>query len=337
MRNLRMSEPSKTKFARWWKNLNVKHALGLPLVLLVVTTIVYFLFQPNIFSGGTISRLLTSNFRTWLPVILVTIGQAIVILSGGLDLSNGAIVSVGNVILALTVTSPDEPMKNLLMVLVVIGFGLAAGLLNGFFTVYLGLQPVIITFASSFIYSGLALVLLPSPGGAIPREYTNFYRNTQILGIPLALIIIVLVVLIWGFFRKRKYGRFLFAVGGNPKASYTTGVPVTWMKISTYILSGFFAALAAISYTLLTGSGFSGSGDEMTLASITGSVLGGISMSGGAGSVIGAVFGGVVLGNIRNIISSAKLDSWWRTLVNALVIVLVLAGPGLINLIRRKK
>ena len=60
-------------------------------------------------------------------------------------------------------------------------------------------------------------------------------------------------------------------------------------------------------------------------------------MSGGAGSVIGAVFGGVVLGNIRNIISSAKLDSWWRTLVNALVIVLVLAGPGLINLIRRKK
>jgi ribose transport system permease protein len=179
--------------------------------------------------------------------------------------------------------------------------------------------------------------LLPSPGGAIPREYTNIYRNTKVLGIPLTLIVIAVVVLIWSFFQRRKYGRFLFAVGGNAKAAYTTGVPVTWMKISTYILSGLLAALAAVSYSLLTGSGLSSSGDDMTLASITGSVLGGISMSGGAGSVLGAVFGGIVLGNIRNIISSLKIDSWWRTLVNALLIVLVLAGPGLINLIRRKK
>ena len=332
-----MPERKNFKIAQWWKNLNVRHSLGLSLILLVVTTVLYFVLQPNVLRGGTLSRILNSNFRTWLPVILVTVGQAIVILGGGLDLSNGSIVSVGNVILALTVTTVDEPGKNLLMVLVVIVFGLAAGFLNGFFTSYLGLQPVIITFASSFVYSGIALLLLPSPGGAIPREYTNVYRNTQLLGIPLALIIIVIVVLIWTFFRRRKYGRFLFAVGGNAKAAYTTGVPVTWMKISTYVISGLLASLAAISYSLLTGSGLSSSGNDMTLASITGSVLGGISMSGGAGSVLGAVFGGIILGNIGNIISSIKLNSWWRTLVNASLIVLVLAGPGLINLIRRKK
>ena len=332
-----MAERKNSKIAQWWRNINLKHSIGLSLILLVGTTILYFVLQPNIFRSGTITRLLTSNFRTWLPVILVTIGQAIVILGGGLDLSNGSIVSVGNVILALTVTTVDEPGKNLLMIGVVIAFGIAAGFLNGFFTAYLGLQPVIITFASSFVYSGLALLLLPSPGGDIPRDYTSVYRSTQVLGIPLALIIIVLVILIWAFFRQRKYGRFLFAVGGNDKAAYTTGVPVTWMKISTYVISGFLAALAAIGYTLLTGSGLSSSGDDMTLASITGSVLGGISMSGGAGSVVGAVFGGVILGNIRNIISTLKLDSWWRTLVNALLIVLVLAGPGLINLVRRKK
>ncbi len=332
-----MPDNRNSKLARWWKNLNVKHSLGLSLILLVSTTIISFALQPNVFQEGIIQRLMTSNFRTWLPVILVTIGQAIVILGGGLDLSNGAIVSVGNVILALTVTSTDEPGKNILMILVVLGFGIVAGLLNGFFTSYLGLQPVIITFASSFVYSGLALLLLPSPGGAIPRDYTNAYRNTSLIGIPISLIVIIVFVLIWEFFRRRKYGRFLFAVGGNSKAAYTTGVPVTWVKISTYVISGLMASLAAISYTLLTGSGLSSSGDDMTLASVTGSVLGGISMSGGAGSVIGAVFGGIVLGNIRNIISSLKLDSWWRTLVNALVIVLVLAGPGTINLIRRKK
>jgi ribose transport system permease protein len=332
-----MPDSKKFNIPGLWKKLNVKYSMGLSLILLVVTTLLYTILQPNIFSGNTLSRLLTSNFRTWLPVILVTVGQAIVLLGGGLDLSNGAIVSVGNVILALTVVTPDKPFNNLLMMFVVIAFGIGAGFLNGFFTAYLGLQPVIITFATSFIFGGFALLLLPTPGGAIPREYTNFYRNTNLFGLPLSLIIIGIVILVWTYFRKRKFGRFLYAVGGNPKAAYTTGVPVTWLKISTYAISGFLAALAAISYSLLTGSGFSGSGADMTLASITGAVLGGVSMSGGAGSVVGSIFGGIILGNIRNIISSLRLDSWWRTLVNALVIVIALAGPGLFNLIRRKK
>jgi len=181
------------------------------------------------------------------------------------------------------------------------------------------------------------LLLLPSPGGAIPREYTNVYRNTQYLGIPISMIILIIFLLIWEFFRYRKYGRFLYAVGGNPRAAYTTGVPVTWMKVSTYILSGFLASLGAITYSLLTGSGFSGSGADMTLPSITGAIIGGISFSGGSGSILGAIFGGIVLGNIRRIISIIRIDSWAVTLVNALVILLSLAAPGFINLLRRKK
>lgn len=332
-----MRNTKESKFAQWWNKINKKYSIGLSLILLIVTTILYTVLQPNFFLPSTLSRLLTSNFRTWLPVILVTIGQAVVLLGGGLDLSNGSIVSVGNVILALTVVSVDNSGHNILMALVVIGFGILAGFLNGFFTAYLGLQPVIITFATSFIYSGIALLLLPTPGGEIPREYVNFYRNADVLGIPISLLTIGLVVLVWTYFRNRKYGRFLYAVGGDSNAAYTTGVPVTWMKISTYIISGLLAALAAISYSLLTGSGLSSSGDDMTLASITGAVLGGVSMSGGAGSILGSVFGAIILGNIRKIISTVRLNNWWVTLVNALVIVFALAGPGLFNLIRRKK
>jgi ribose transport system permease protein len=114
-------------------------------------------------------------------------------------------------------------------------------------------------------------------------------------------------------------------------------VPVTWVKVSTYILSGFLASLGAIAYSLLTGSGFSGSGADMMLPSITGAIIGGISFSGGSGSLLGAVFGGIVLGNIRRIISIVRVDSWAVTLVNALVILIALAAPGLINLLRRKK
>jgi len=332
-----MSNPKKLNIGAWWKKLNVKYSLGLPLVLLIVTTLLSFLFQPNIFRPNVLSRLLTSNFRTWLPVLLVTIGQAIVLIGGGLDLSNGSIASVGNVILALTVVSADETGKNVVMVLAVIVFGILAGFINGVLTAYLGLQPVIVTFATSYIYSGLALLMLPTPGGAIPRVYTDVYRNTSLLGIPISLIIIGIIVLIWSIFRNRKYGRFLYAVGGDANAAYTTGVPVTWMKVSTYVISGLLAAFAAIFYSLLTGSGFSDSGGDMTLSSVTGAVLGGVAMRGGIGSVIGAVFGGIVLGNIRNIISSARINSWARTLVNALIILIALAGPGLLNLFRRKK
>jgi ribose transport system permease protein len=332
-----MREPKAFNFKNWWRNINMKYSIGLSLILLIISTIIYTVLQPNFFLPSTLSRLLNSNFRTWLPVILATIGQAMVLLGGGLDLSNGAIASVGNVILALTVVSANDTGHNALMVLAVIGFGLVAGFFNGFFTAYLGLQPVIITFATSFIYSGIALLLLPTPGGEIPREYIDIYRNFDILGIPISLIVIGLIILIWTFFRNRKYGRFLYAVGGNPNASYTTGVPVTWMKISTYVISGLLASFAAIAYTLLTGSGFSGSGADMTLASITGAVLGGVSMSGGAGSILGSVFGGIILGNIRRIISTLRLNNWWVTLVNALIIVIALAGPGLFNLIRRKK
>jgi ribose transport system permease protein len=243
-------------------------------------------------------------------------------------------VSLGNVILALTITTPEEPIKNLLVVLGVVAYGIFAGFLNGFFTATLGLQPMITTFATSFVYSGLALLLMPNPAGAIPRDYTGFYRNTSFLGIPLALYIIGLVLLLWRIVKNRQFGRYLFAAGGDPQAAYTTGIRVTRIRISTYMISGFFAALAAISYSLLTGSGSAISGNDMTLTSITAAILGGTALSGGAGSLFGTVLGAIILGTFKNIISGARVDSWYQVLINALFIILALAGPGLINLIR---
>jgi ribose transport system permease protein len=309
----------------------------LALVIFIVTTAAYLVLQPNAFDEGVLTRLLTSNFRTWLPVILLAIGQTIVMLGGGLDLASGSMVILGNVILAISITSNEEPWFNLIIVLGVVAFGLIGGFLNGFLTAYMGLQPMITTFATSFVYSGLALLILPNPWGNIPREYTKMYRNTTWFGIPLALFIIAAILVIWAVIKNRKYGRFLFAVGGKADAAYYTGVRVTRIRISTYVISGFFSSLAAISYTLLTGSGSARSGAEMTLTAITAAILGGTSMAGGSGSLIGSVLGAIILGTIKNLISLSKMDSWYRVLVNATVIIMALASPGIINLIRRKK
>lgn len=328
---------TKIDLREWWSSFNRKNTYVLALIIFIIVTILYFFLQPNIFEEGILNRILTSNFRTWLPVTLLAIGQTIVMLGGGLDLSSGALVSLGNVILAISITSNEEPWFNLLIMTSVIVLGLLAGFFNGFLTAYLGLQPMITTFATSFVYSGLALLILPDPWGNIPREYTNAYRNTSWLGIPISLFVIAFILILWEIIKNRRYGRFLFAVGGKADAAYYTGVRVTNIRISTYVISGFLAALAAISYTLLTGSGSARSGEEMTLTAITAAILGGTSMAGGSGSLFGSVLGVVILGMVKNIISLVKLDSWYRVLVNAIIIIVALASPGIINLFRRNK
>jgi ribose transport system permease protein len=157
------------------------------------------------------------------------------------------------------------------------------------------------------------------------------------LGIPISLFIIAFILIIWQIIKNRRYGRFLFAVGGKADAAYYTGVRVRRIRISTYVISGLFAAFAAISYTLLTGSGSATSGAEMTLTAITAAILGGTSMAGGSGSLLGSVLGAIILGTIKNLISLSKMDSWYRVLVNAIVIIAALASPGIINLFRRRK
>jgi ribose transport system permease protein len=214
---------------------------------------------------------------------------------------------------------------------------LLAGAINGFFIASLRLQPIITTYATSFLYAGFALYILPNPGGGIPAEIAALYRETMPLGLPLAFYIIAIILLIWAYVRSTRFGRYLFAVGGKAEAAYETAVPVTWIQFSTYVISGFMAALSGIAITMLSGSGNAEIGGAMTLNSITAVVIGGNALSGGIGGVAGPVMGAVTLGVIQNIISFAHIDTWWETLVKATIIVVALAAPGAINLIRGRK
>jgi ribose transport system permease protein len=214
---------------------------------------------------------------------------------------------------------------------------MAAGAINGFFTAYLRLQPIITTYATSFLFAGLALYILPNPGGAVPSALPTFYRDTTPLGLPLAFFVIILILLGWGLIQQTRYGRYLYAVGGLPEAAYATAVPVNAVQFSTYVISGLMSALAGIAITLLTSSGNAAIGDALTLASVSAVVIGGTALRGGVGGVAGPIIGAVILGLIKNVISFANVDLWWQTFVNAAIIVLALAAPGIIDLFRRKR
>ena len=314
-----------------WQQITLRHPYLFALLLLVITLALNFSFQSNLFQRAT----LNSNMRVMLPAILLAVGQAVVILGGGIDISVGSTVSITNAILATQLGREASPEQTALITALVLLVGIGAGALNGMFVAVLRLQPIITTYATGFLYGGIALFILPSPGGGIPAPISAFYRDTTPLGLPLTFFIILALLLAWALIRRTRFGRYLFAVGGSAGAAYETGVPVNSIQFSTYVISGFMAALAGVALTLLTNAGNAAIGEGMTLPSITAVVLGGAALSGGTGGIAGAILGAIILGLIRNIISFADVDLWWQTFVNAAIIVLALALPGFVGLIRR--
>ena len=301
------------------------------LLLLAVLVAINAGLQANFFS----LRALNGNFRVLLPLMILAAGQAVVIIGGGIDLSVGTMVSLVNAVLVTQITPESGALGIALAVALGCAAGMVAGALNGFCVAVLRLQPIVTTYATSFVFSGAALLVLPRPGGQLPRSLVSFYRSTP-LNIPLAVYVIVILLLLWKLLRSSRYGHYLYASGSRADAAYTSGVPVSLVKFSTYVLAGLTSAVAALALTLGIGSGNASIGDAMTLDSIVAVVLGGTRLSGGQGGVAGAIIGVAILGIIRNLISFASVPTWYQTLANATIIVLALAGPGLWRLVRRR-
>lgn len=315
-----------------WDALAGRQPALFALFLLVLSVVINLVVQPNMFARET----LNSNMRVFLPLILMAVGQAIVILGGGIDISVGGIASIVNTVLATRVGLEGSPEAMWTFVFISLLIGLLAGAINGFFIANLRLQPIITTYATSFLYGGFALYILPNPGGGIPGDVAALYRSSTPLNLPLAFYVIAIVLLIWSYLRSTRYGNFLYAVGGKAEAAYETAVPVTWVQFGTYVISGLMAAFSGIALTMLSGSGNADIGAPMTLNSITAVVIGGNALSGGVGGVAGPLMGAITLGVLQNIISFADIDTWWETFVRAIIIVVALAAPGIVNLFRRR-
>lgn len=313
--------------------MSLRYPYLLALAIFVLALLVNFYFQRSILELGNINN----NLRVFLPLVLLTAGQAIVILTGGIDISVGGVVSIVSALLATQVGLQGTAQQTVVWFGIALLVGILAGCINGFFIAYLRLQPIITTYATAFLYGGMALFILPQPGGGIPAKVAEVYRTGYPLGLHWAFFVIPLLLIVWLVIRQTRYGQYLFAVGGKAQAAYESAVPVNQVIFSTYVVSGFMAALAGICIILLTGSGNPQIGDPMTLQAITAVVIGGTAMSGGVGGVAGPVMGAITLGVIKNIISFANIDTWWQTLVNALIIVTALAAPGIIGLFRRSR
>jgi len=214
--------------------------------------------------------------------------------------------------------------------LVGMAVGAGCGLVNGLIIAGLRFQPIVTTFATSIVFSGLALWVLPQAGMPVPEPYWRTYAGT-IAGVPTVYVIYLLAFLIAAFLAARPFMTRLKAVGGLRTAAFQTGLELGRLRVSAFMLSGLFGAFASLCLTGETASGDPLMGQTLAMSAISAVVLGGTALAGGVGGTLGSVLGAWVVGMIGSVIFFAGLPFEYQTLVQGLIILAALAGGVLVT------
>jgi ribose transport system permease protein len=236
-------------------------------------------------------------FANMLPLLAVAIGQTVVLIGGGIDLSVTAVIGLSSVTGAYLMTAGPEsavggPVPVGVGVCAMIGVGMVVGLLNGLFITLLKMPPFIVTLTMMMLVSGVAVWLTQSRNiWNLPESFTAISSGGIGL-VPYALIVVAALALLMHLTLERSvYGQWLFAVGSNAKAALVSGVPVKRMIILSYVLCGACAAVSGILYTARLRTGSPVHGERILLDVIGAVVIGGTSLFGGRGKVLWTVFG----------------------------------------------
>jgi simple sugar transport system permease protein len=260
-------------------------------------------------------------------LIVLAVGMTFVILTGGIDLSVGAVVALSTVILATTLQA-GWPMP--LAVAAVLVAGPTLGLLMGVIIEYFDVQPFIATLAGMFLARGLCYVLsvdsLPIRDPALRTFGLNYVYLYDDKFIRWSVVVALAVVVVGAYvLHKTRFGRTVYAVGGNRQSAQLMGLDAARANISVYVISGLCAAVAGLLLAVQKLSGYSLNGIGLELDAIAAAVIGGVLLSGGVGFVLGSVVGVLVLGTIQIFVTAANLDSYWtRIMTGALLLVFVL-------------
>lgn len=260
-------------------------------------------------------------------LIVLAVGMTFVILTGGIDLSVGSVVALSTVIVA-TALRDGWPMP--LAVAAVLAVGPLLGLLMGVVIEYFDVQPFIVTLAGMFLARGLCYVIsvdtLPIKDPLLRQFGLNYVYLYEDKFIRWTVVVAIAVVLIAAYtLHQTRFGRTVYAVGGNRQSAQLMGLNASRARTSVYAISGFCAALAGLLLAVQKLSGYSLNGIGMELDAIAAAVIGGVILSGGIGFVFGSLIGVLVLGTIQTFVTAENLDSYWtRIMTGVLLLVFVL-------------
>jgi ribose transport system permease protein len=284
----------------------------------------------------------TSILKNSLPLVFLAIGQAVIVLTGGIDLSVGAMMVLTACIAARTM---DEASFTVGLAIAVGIMVLAAAIdaVVGWIIHRSRIPDIVVTLATSFILAGTALLVLPSPGGGTSPRFRYLFTGSE-AGIgsnvwpPLIALVVPTLVVLW-LLRRTRTGLSLYATGSDRAAAYLAGVDVGRAKIVSYALGGAMAGLAGLATIAITNTGDPRYmiGANATLNSVAAIVLGGIALTGGVGSVVGVVAAAIVLVFLNPILTTMGVDPNTAQIIQGALIALVMMIAGLVELRRRSR
>ncbi|TPL04158.1 MULTISPECIES: ABC transporter permease [unclassified Mesorhizobium] len=304
------------------RNFNALFGLTL-LGLLLLMWIVLAVATPSFATTLNITNLL----RQGSLIAILAVGQTFVIITGGIDLSVGAVVGFTTVIVALLINAGWPIWAAVLATLLV---GVAIGLFHGFGIVKMGLPPFIITLATMTSLRGIGLLMTNGNSISINSDPFQAFSRGSLLGIPYLFWMVILVAIpSYIFLHHTRWGRYLFSVGSNAEAARLSGVNVPRTIFMAYILSGLLAAIVGVLLASRIGIGNPTQGDTYELQAIASSVIGGTSLFGAIGSVHGPLIGSFILSTINNGANLLNVNTFWQRVITGLLIIVIVYFDGL--------
>ena len=300
-------------------------------VLLGILLAIYIAVAP-IFQSFDLASIVIGG----LALVFAAMAQGVIVISGGIDLSLGVIVAVINVI-AASLMETASFATSLLIAAGLMALGVVIGAINGGLIVLSGVPDIVVTLAMSFVWGGVALLILKTPGGGAPVDFQALGTGTFVSAwIPSGAVIIAIVLAaVWLPLRWRRPGLAIYAVGSNRERAYLSGVSVARTRVLAYAVGGFFAAMGGLAATATTGIGTPYAGNFITLNSVAAVVLGGVSLAGGKGGLVGPVAAAFCLTLVPGIMVFQGIDpNYGQVVQGALIVVVVMLG-GLLLLRRR--
>lgn len=288
-------------------------------IALIILMAVITIINSNFLTANNLLNLLlqvTSN-------ALIAFGMTFVILTGGIDLSVGSILALSS---ALTAGLLGSGMPVTLAILISLILGCILGMMNGLLISYGKLAPFIVTLATMTIFRGATLVYTngnPITKGLSDTFLFQFLGQGYIVGIPFPVIIMFIVfIVLYVLLHKTAFGKSVYAIGGNEKASYISGVKLNKVKIIIYSISGIMASISGLIITSRLSSAQPTAGASYEMDAIAAVVLGGTSLSGGKGRILGTLIGALIIGVLNNGLNIIGVSAFWQQVVKGVVILI---------------
>ena len=284
--------------------------------LLCVMFEIYALHEPSALSLFGIGNLLNNT----VVLALAAMGLTLVVLCGELDLSGPGVIAIANVVVATTSTGTLGTGGSLAAVLAI---GAAVGCVNGFLVAYLKLQSLAVSLGTLIGCQGIALLVLPAPGGEVSDAIVNTLSG-DFFGIPVPAIVLALVGGLWLLLKHSRMGIWLYAVGTDEQASHLSGLNVQATKLFAFAVSGMCYAMAGYVYCAEIGSGDPRISDSFLLFMYAAVAIGGTSLNGGRGGVIGTLVGAGVLTILQKMLFALGVADFYTNIFNGIIMILAI-------------